>query len=520
MKPRSLKLLCSALLLAVFVVMYLLNRFSPMSCDDWHYVFIFGTLEPIDSLSDIMVSQWNHYLRFNGRLVIHFIVQLFDGLLGKGTFNVFNALMFVLFLCGIARLVTNDKRNHYKVMSVSFALLFFVLAGFKDVFLWMSGSVNYLWTGTALLFFHHALERDTVPSWSLVPLTLFSLACGWSNEAFVIGLSAAYFIYYVILHRERLTGHRRWMLAAFFIGVALLVFAPGSLNKAAATGKPSSLFVSLYYMRHIRIALILALAVLFLAVTRRLKLREWIKREQVLLMALLVETAFLMMIGLDAVHSRFGIELFALILLLRLVDWNRIGNVAVTALNVVVLAFAAWLIPISQRCNEVCQHELKLARTSELVPTRNIVPYKWLHRYILDYSYLKVNDEKIYGYDPFLTRHFGHHVLFLPQDFVNDLSKNPSKYEGQWRSWGKLPFYAMRAGDNTAFQVAVLTYAPPTKYDRLPGFLSRLCNRIEGLKTEEREDKLLTATIKGVDYVFVPRFYPEQDDRLQSIRLE
>ena len=520
MKPRSLKLLCGALLLAVFVVMYLLNRYSPMSCDDWHYVFSFGTLEPINSLSDIMVSQWHHYLRFNGRFVVHTLVQIFDGLLGKEVFNVFNAAVFLLFLWGLARLVSSDKRDYYKVMSVTFALLFFVLAGFKDVFLWLSGSFNYLWAGTALLFFHHALERESMPRWSLAPLVLFSLVCGWSNEAFIVGLSAAYFLYYVILHRERLVGHRRWMLAAFFVGTALLVFAPGSLNKAAATGRPASFLVSLFYMRHIRLTILLAVVVVLMALTRHLKLREWFKREQVLLIALAVEIVFLMMIGMDAEHSRFGVEMFALVLLLRLIDWNRIGNVAVSVLNVVVLAFAAWVIPLANRCNQVCQQELNVARTSEIVPTRSIVPYSWLHRYIVDYSYLKINDEKIYGHDPFLTRYFGHNFLFMPEDFLNDVARNPSKYVGQWRSWGTLPFYAMRVKGIAEPHVAVLTYEAPTRYDRLPGILSNICNRIAGLKTEVREDNLMTVPLEGGEYVLVPRRYPDQDKRLLSIKLE
>lgn len=519
-KPTGIKVLCGIFMLAVFVVMYLLNRFTPMSCDDWHYVFKFGTLEPINSLGDIVVSQWHHYLRFNGRLVVHALVQLFDGLLGKELFNVFNALMFVLFLWVISRQVTSGVNDRYKVMSVAFALLFFVLAGFKDVFLWLSGSVNYLWAGTALLVFHHALERESLPRWSLIPWTLFSLACGWSNEAFVVGLSVAYFVYYVILHRDRLAGHRRWMLAAFFVGVALLVFAPGSLNKAAATGRPASILVSLFYMRHVRLTLLLALVVALMAMTRRLKVADWLKRDQVLLIALAVETAFLMMIGLDAEHSRFGVEMFALLLLLRLVDWRRVGLAGPTLLNVATLALAAWVIPLANRCNQVCRRELDDARDRDIVLTRNIVPNSWLHRYIVDYSYVKINDEKIYGHDPFLTRYFGHNFLFLPEDFVSDLSHDPSKYHDCWRTWGTLPFYAKRVGAGADPHVAVLTYEPPTKYDRLPGVLTGICNRIEGLKTEVREDNLITVSLEGGEYVLVPRRYPEQDGRLLSIRLE
>ena len=73
------KVLCAALLLAVTVVMWFLNHFTPLFLDDWHYAFIFGTLEPIRSVGDILVSQWHHYLSFNGRFVAHFFVQFFDG---------------------------------------------------------------------------------------------------------------------------------------------------------------------------------------------------------------------------------------------------------------------------------------------------------------------------------------------------------------------------------------------------------------------------------------------------------
>lgn len=523
MKSTNVKYICGAFLVAVFIVMYLLNRFSPMSCDDWHYVFIFGTQEPITSLRDIMVSQYAHYFGFNGRLPVHSMVQLFDGLLGKAVFNPFNALVFVLFLLVIARLVTADRRNHYKVMSVAFALLFFAMPGFEDVFLWLSGSFNYLWAGTAFLLFHHLLERETMPRWTYVLLPLVGLLCGWSNEAIVLGPAAAYFVHYFIFHRERLTTCRWLMLPAFFLGVALIAFAPSSLHRASITGAPSSIFVSLYYMRHIRLTLILFVLLLALVLTRRLKFLDWLKREQVLVMALVFQSAFLMMIGIDATHSRFGIELLALVLLLRLINWNWLGNGLVTVMNIAVLAVAAYVIPIARQCYEVSQQELAQARESELVLTRNIVPHNWMHRYILDYSLIKFNNEKMYGYDPFLTRHFGHGICFVPEEFVKDQKQHPSRYDGQWCSWGTLPFYAKRVeGVKEKPIAALLSFEEPQPDGRLPSWLSGLLGRFRRLKTRvwEHGDGVLMVSLDEGDYVLVPRRYPEQDKRLRSIQLE
>lgn len=72
----------------VLFFIYALNSFTPLYSDDWHYNFIYGTLNDIDSLGDIIKSQYVHYFEVNGRFVPHFFVQLFDGLLGKGLFDI------------------------------------------------------------------------------------------------------------------------------------------------------------------------------------------------------------------------------------------------------------------------------------------------------------------------------------------------------------------------------------------------------------------------------------------------
>lgn len=54
MKALSNRVLCVVFLAMVTVVMYLLNLFTPMFCDDWHYVYIWGTTIPIESVSDIL----------------------------------------------------------------------------------------------------------------------------------------------------------------------------------------------------------------------------------------------------------------------------------------------------------------------------------------------------------------------------------------------------------------------------------------------------------------------------------
>ena len=74
------------------VIFYLMNCFTPLFSDDWHYCFIFGTTNPIESLKDLFISQYTHYFQQNGRFIPHVIVQFFDGIAGKEWFNIFNAI--------------------------------------------------------------------------------------------------------------------------------------------------------------------------------------------------------------------------------------------------------------------------------------------------------------------------------------------------------------------------------------------------------------------------------------------
>ena len=59
-----------------------------------------------------------------------------------------------------------------------------------------------------------------------MPLFVYSFLCGWTNEAFVVGLAGAYFFYYAT-HLKSLTTQRCAMLAGFFLGTLFLVFGMG-----------------------------------------------------------------------------------------------------------------------------------------------------------------------------------------------------------------------------------------------------------------------------------------------------
>ncbi|MBR1713232.1 MAG: hypothetical protein IJ722_07495 [Alloprevotella sp.] len=197
--PRAKRnaLLLLALIAAVF---YVLNGFTPLYLDDYAYHFIFSREGPerdrfIRSWLDIIVSQYNHYFVWNGRSLVHAIVQAFCGIIGKATFNAVNALATALFTLLLCRFGHTGKLNGTKVLIV-FALAM-LLPNISATFLWMTGAVNYLWSATAAVAFLLMFEarREKPLSHASALYFVAALLCGWTHEGIVFPLCVGMGLY-------------------------------------------------------------------------------------------------------------------------------------------------------------------------------------------------------------------------------------------------------------------------------------------------------------------------------------
>ena len=524
MRTYSRKIYCAVFLALVALVIYALNCFTSMYLDDWVYAFKYGTHDRVEGISDIITGQWLHYLVKNGRYPVHFIVQLFDGILGKGVFNVFNTVVFVLFLYVLVLVTTHDRKNYFKSFSIAFILVFLVIIGFKDAFLWMSGSVNYLWASTAILFFHYFLEKKDNPKWAYVLLAILGFFCGWSNEVFVVGLGAAYFIYFVT-HRKQLKGHRLLMLCAFYLGTILLVFSPGTIHRALYenTLMRYSLFLKFVHMYNVALFYVLILLIAYKAIFKRHNFWAWVKQEQLLLIAVAVSFVFVCMSGAWPDRTRFGIDLFSLMIIMRSINWDRIGTRLIAVADVIVLLFAGYIAHNCYLYHQSVEDEMAQIRDGKtLIATTqpDILPFA--HRYALEYSEYDTNyDFKMYGMPlEWIPTYFGaDSLLFLPKAFLDDVKANPEQYDKAFRSFGTLPFYAKRYPNADKVDYCSLVYEKPV-YDSWPTTLHPLLMRITGQPQEVVPIGSMTVEIAGEKYILVHRTWPDQDKRLKSIRLE
>ena len=112
MTIKAKKIVSCAVLACLFVYVWWFYANALWLGDDINYQFVFTqgdkgsfSTDYVDSLSDIVSSQYAHYFVGNGRVVAHAIVQLINPILGQSIFAVLNGFAYVLFVFLVVKLV-------------------------------------------------------------------------------------------------------------------------------------------------------------------------------------------------------------------------------------------------------------------------------------------------------------------------------------------------------------------------------------------------------------------------------
>ena len=225
---------------------FALNCMTPFYADDYSYMFTYAADAPkarITNLYELWLSQLNHYKVMNGRAVVHTLVQLF--LMGEGRmlFNICNTLVFLgLGFAAYGAAFGTLKNLRPLPLLAFYALLFLSLPGFGQSCLWLTGSVNYMWTSFAALAFL-ALYRADAPGNSRRLLRAAGMFClgvlaGWSDENAC--LAAAVGLALLLARRAFIKKPFRlwhWTGAAgLLLGAAALFLAPAQRVRAEGMG--------------------------------------------------------------------------------------------------------------------------------------------------------------------------------------------------------------------------------------------------------------------------------------------
>ncbi len=257
---NSSKLFTALILLGIFLIMLFCNFSTNLVADDYRYCFSFLDDSRIESLREIFPSMAAHRHSMNGRVVAHFLAQLFL-MLPKAVFNIFNAGVFVWLVWLIYRSAKSESRNALLLVCI-FGLMWVLQPEFGQVYLWLDGSVNYLWCAAFSMLWLLPWVESFIKVKALSPIQevlyiIFSLLVGAYSENASVALifMAMLFIFLRLVWDKEKTQRWMWLsLLAAFIGFIYMMLAPAeSVNKSAEFSIPvlfgNFIDTGIYYFR-------------------------------------------------------------------------------------------------------------------------------------------------------------------------------------------------------------------------------------------------------------------------------
>lgn len=354
-------------LAVVAIVFFCLNLFVPYYDDDvWYSLrYIPGeTVAPITQFSDILVSQYHHYMGENSRAIIHITLQSLLAVLPDWGFDIVNTLMFLLLLWCMARYTQHSDMSVIPLaLLLSVAGIYWLLPDMDYLFYWAAGSLNYMWTSVATLLFlllwTRIVQAHKPINASSFLYAAIAFGCAFSHEAFALPVGMAILLY-MLWHYRKIGFNTTTITAiAYGMGCVAILIAPGLENKsqyieyASARDYISLLIVTLRNLRVIPLCIVVA-AVSMCRKSWRMNLLDFLKKNYLLLIITIVSFLFVVIVraGSATLRSYYATEFFALLLLLSYlhralnIDRYRYTSIALASLLAI---WAAVVLPYAHR---------------------------------------------------------------------------------------------------------------------------------------------------------------------------
>ena len=224
---------------AVFISAFVLTVLTPKYADDFAYSFSFATDQRIRSIADIFPSMAVHRVILNGRVVPHFLVQLFL-MFPKAVFSLLNAMETILLLKLSSRCLQTSGKTKCLILLCGIFGIWLFTPSFGENYLWLDGAVNYSWALAVLMlfltpyisaWFQMPREKHTLLS---VLHIVFSFAAGsWSENGSLAFLFVAGCLFLGTWKRERkLPVYLMLGICSAAAGYIFLMTAPATSGRA------------------------------------------------------------------------------------------------------------------------------------------------------------------------------------------------------------------------------------------------------------------------------------------------
>ena len=506
------------LLIIIGVAFLILNILTPEYGDDYVYKYVFvngkpDTGQPIQTINDIIHSQIDHYQASNGRVLIHTFVQLFTGILGKGFFNFVNALVFTCFIALSVKYTTKAFTNALILISTFLVLLCF--PAFCETCLWMTGSMNYIWTGLwtiLFLYIFRNLQNKVITSSSYL-LVLGSIPLGWTHEgiAFPLALSLIVYCYW---NRKQITKSAAFPFAiGFIIGAFICSLSPSTLNRASGSGltlmgivsKILSGFIVLSKLKMIYIAIV---GLIWMAYKEgKQKILCFLKDNLLICGAIFFSMGIVFLSGFHSSRTAFGTELFSFLLIMKMLAAYHHKKIFTQTVSIILCI----LYGIIVYCSILNYKEYKkilqqIKEPSTCIITTTNPNYGIMENWIRT-PLIKSKSGYYFSFSPsswenqyIAVTYHKDSLAFIPQEFIENISAD--KFD-TFATTPSLPFYAKRLPEYQKID-KVVYQLKKTDYSSLPFYIRPFAHKLGRYTlTEVETDKFAVINIKGGTYLLV-----------------
>ncbi len=344
------KLLITIILVIITISAFLINNLTSMTLDDCGYAL------NINNISDIISSQYYDYFIINGRVLSHGIVQFFCGIAGKNMFNYLNALLYTCMVMLIVRHGVNHRSdiNHLLIVLLSFVLCWFFLPDQYITTLLIAGSLNYIWATVLVLIFLLLYWNFIIPYkgkslFVILPIFLISLFSGAFVEMYSIVVLPSLIIWHIV-NNIIPNKYACFSLLGFLVGAGFLLLAPGNyfrLSQISGSGNKSIGNMILHFTSNIFnegfILLFLALIIAWIIFNNPNKelIIKYIKGNIFYISAILFSFFFIFISGAGWSRTFFAVYIFLFILLIKIINTNKLSRIAVVSVYLISIVFLA-----------------------------------------------------------------------------------------------------------------------------------------------------------------------------------
>ena len=517
-------------IVVVFIVFSVLNWLTPMVRDEYVYQFFIikgcGDIShPIHTFWEVILAQIDHFLYHNGRIWVMIIYQSILCLAGKWLFNVLNPFFFCIYLFLIIKYALG--RVSLSSMVVTVSLVFVFMAIFQEFFLWMAGSVNYLWSSVLVLWFLLVLERheDKPLSWSSWPLLLLGVMAGWTHEGITIplsvGLLAAAFIFRSADHRSE----SLWMKVSFFAGAFVCMLFSLRQEQNWGSGSLTDKFIfkwmiGMQIMHELYLIYLFIILFVILAVFRKVHACQFVRGNFPLLVAMVITLFIVFYAGIpDNVRPAYDLELCSLILILRMLSGFHLEKRPKRILtSLLMLILAGYTIPVYYysyvNYQEHCDIESQIKKGEQLVVLDSRKVPKWIEKNVCrTVNFFTGNP---YYFDPdgdlccYIATYYGvDHVSFCPRQVLDMMDSHPEAFDS-FTDCGGLPIYALRLSDRK--EVYNVSYMLDEQADSMPFFKRWFPSWVWGYDENRLNPFFQQVMFEDADYLFIKKI-PQLEDR-------